>query len=264
MGTPLLSGRDFAERDRPGTPLVAIVNQTFAQSVWHSESSIGKRFRLSEGTAPWIEIIGVVADGKYQTLGEPPQRHVYLPSLQNFHSATTLVVHTSGNPHEYMQMVRSIVQKLDPDLPLTDVRTMNEHLAFAMYPVRTSALLFAIFGALGLLLAMIGVYGLLTFVVRQRTREVGIRLALGARSHDVVALVVRKSAWLLALGIGLGLSAAYATAGLMTGFLYGINGRDELTFMAAPIFLVLAATVATALPAHQVSRVDPIVALRTE
>lgn len=179
MGTPLLSGHDFADHDRTGTPPVAIVNGTFAQSFWPSESPIGKRFRLSEGAAPWIEIIGVVADGKYQSLGEPPQRHVYLPSLQNFHSATTLVVHTSGDPHEYVQMVRSIVERLDPDLPVTDVRTMNEHLAFAMYPARTSALLFAISGALGLLLAMIGVYGLLTFVVRQRTREVGIRLALG-------------------------------------------------------------------------------------
>jgi ABC-type antimicrobial peptide transport system permease subunit len=141
---------------------------------------------------------------------------------------------------------------------------MDEHLGFAMYPARTSAILFTISGVLGLLLAMIGVYGLLTFVVRQRTREVGIRVALGAQSKDVVRLVVRKSAWLLALGIALGLSAAYATTGLMAGFLYGINGRDVLTFVAAPICLVIAAAVATAVPARHVSRVDPIVALRTE
>jgi predicted permease len=264
MGTPILSGRDFADHDRTGTPPVAIVNQTFARSFWQSESAIGKRFRLSEGAALWIEIIGVVADGKYQSLGEPAQRHVYLPSLQNFHSAMTLVLHTSGGPHGYALSVRSLVQKLDPDLPVTDVRTMNQHLGFAMYPVRTSALLFTISGALGLLLAMIGVYGLLTFAVRQRTREVGIRLALGARSQDVAQLVVRKSAWLLALGLGLGLVAAYATTGLMAGFLYGIDGRDVLTFVAAPIFLLLAAAIATAVPARQVSRVDPIVALRTE
>jgi predicted permease len=264
MGTRLLAGRDFSERDATGTALVAIVNQTFARNFWHNQSPIGKRFRLGVGTAPWIEVIGLVADGKYQSLGEPPQRHVFLPSLQHFHSATTLVVHTSGDPHSYVQTVRSIVQKLDPDLPVTDIRTMDEHLGFAMYPARTSAILFTISGALGLLLAMIGVYGLLTFVVRQRTREVGIRLALGARSQDVVRLVVRKSAWLLALGIALGLSAAYATTGLMAGFLYGINGRDVLTFVAAPVFLVLAAAVATAVPARHVSRVDPIVALRTE
>ena len=240
------------------------MNQTFARSFWQSESAIGKRFRLSEGAAPWIEIIGMVADGKYQSLGERPQRHVYLPSLQNFHSATTLVLHTSGDPRGYAEMARTIVQKLDPDLPVTDVRTMNEHLAFAMYPARTSALLFTISGAVGLVLAMSGVFGLLTFVVRQRTHEVGIRLALGARSPEVVWLVVRKSAWLLALGVGLGLLAAYATGGLMAGFLYGVNGRDPLTFVAAPLFLLLAGAVATVVPARQVSRVDPIVALRTE
>jgi macrolide transport system ATP-binding/permease protein len=264
MGTRFLAGRDFSDRDGTGTALVAIVNQTFARNFWQNQSPIGKRFRLGVGTAPWMEVIGLVEDGKYQRLGEPPQRHMFLPSLQHFHSATTLVVHTSGDPHSYIQTVRSIVQKLDPDLPVTDIRTMDEHLGFAMYPARTSAILFTISGALGLLLAMIGVYGLLTFVVRQRTCEVGIRLALGARSQDVVRLVALKSAWLLALGIGLGLSAAYATAGLMSGFLYGTNGRDVLTFVAAPIFLVLAAAVATAVPARHVSRVDPIVALRTD
>jgi putative ABC transport system permease protein len=264
MGTPLLAGRDFSDRDATGTPLVAIVNQTFARHFWQSESPIGRRFRLGEGTAPWIEIIGLVGDGKYQSLGEPPQRHVYFPSLQNFHTATTLVLHTSGNPHGYVHAVRSIVQKLDADLPVTDIRTMNEHLEFAMYPARMSALLFTICGVFGLFLAMIGVYGLLAFVVRQRRREVGIRLALGARSQDVVRLVIRKSAWLLAVGIGFGLAAAYATTGLMARFLYGINERDALTFVAAPIFLLLAAAVATAVPARHVSRVDPIVALRTE
>jgi predicted permease len=264
MGTPFMYGRDFTERDRTGTPLVAIVNQTFARSFWQNESPLGKRFRLGESAAPWIEIIGVVTDGKYQSLGEPSQRHVYLPSLQNFHSATTLILHTSGDAGGHVERVRSLVHKLDTDLPVTDVRTMNEHLEFAMYPARTSALLFTISGALGLLLAMIGVYGLLTFVVRQRTREVGIRLALGARSEDVAWLVVRKSARLLGAGVGLGLLGAYAATGLMAGFLYGIDGRDPLTFVAAPVFVLLAAAAATAVPARRATMVDPIVALRME
>jgi predicted permease len=264
MGTPLLSGRDFTDRDRTTTALVGIVSQTFARSFWPGESPIGKRFRLNVQASPWIEIIGMVGDGKYQSLGEPSQRHVYLSSLQNFHSEMTLVLHTSGDSHSYAQMVRSAVQKLDADLPVTDVRTMNEHLGFALYPARTSALLFTISGMLGLLLAMVGVYGLLAFVVRQRTREVGIRLALGARSQDVVWLIMRQGVWLLVFGIGLGLLAAYATTGLMAGLLYGINGRDAVTFVAAPIFLLVAAVVATAIPARQASRVDPIVALRSE
>ena len=244
---------------------VGIVNETLARSIGRGESPIGKRLRLSNASnAPWIEIIGVVADGKYQSLGEPSQRHLYLPSLQSFHSAMTLVLRTSGDPRSYVQTLRSLVQKLDPDLPVTDLRTMNEHLGFALYPARVSALLFTISGVLGLLLAMIGVYGLLTFIVRQRTREVGIRIALGARSQDVVWLVARNVIVLLAFGVGLGLLAAYAVTGMMASFLYGLDGRDPLTFAAAPLFLLLTAVVATAVPARQASRVDPIVALRAE
>lgn len=265
MGTPLLSGRDFTEQDRVGIRPVGIVNETVARAIGRGESPIGKRLRLSNAlTAPWIEIIGVVADGKYQSLGEPSQRHLYLPSLQNFHSAMTLVLHTSGDPRSDMQPVRSLVQKLDPDLPVTDVRTMNEHLGFALYPARVSALLFTISGLLGLLLAMIGVYGLLAFVVRQRTREVGIRIALGARSQDVVWLVARNALVLLATGLGLGLLAAYAATGMMASLLYGLDARDPLTFVAAPLFLLLTAVAATAVPARQASRVDPLVALRAE
>ena len=265
MGTPFLSGRGFTEQDSAGSRSVGVVNETLARGISRGESPIGKRLRLSNTpAAPWIEIIGVVADGKYQSLGEPPQQHLYLPSLQNFHSAMTLVLHTLGDPRSYGQPVRSLVHKLDPDLPVTDVRTMNEHLGFALYPARVSALLFTISGVLGLLLAMIGVYGLLVFVVRQRTREVGIRIALGARSQDVVWLVARNTIVLLAAGLGLGLLAAYAATGMMASLLYGLDARDPLTFVAAPLFLLLTAVAATALPARQASRVDPLVALRAE
>jgi predicted permease len=265
MGTPLLSGRDFTEQDRVGTSRVAIVNHTLARTIGHGDSPIGKRLRLSNAPdAPWIEIIGVVADGKYQSLGEPSQRHLYLPSLQNFHSAITLVLHTSGDPRNYTQLVRSIVGTLDPDLPVTDVRTMNEHLGFALYPARISALLFTVSGTLGLLLAMIGVYGLLAFIVRQRTREIGIRIALGAGSRDVVWSIARRVLVLLASGLAVGLLAAYAATGMMAGLLYGLDARDPLTFAAAPLVLLLTAIVATAVPTHQASRVDPVVALRVE
>ena len=265
MGTPLLSGRDFNEQDRVGTSPVGIVNQTLARTLDGGDSPIGKRLRLSNAPdAPWIEIIGVVADGKYQSLGEPPQRHLYLPSSQNFHSAMTLVLHTSGDPRNYMQLVRSTVGRLDPDLPVTDIRTMHEHLGFALYPARMTAFLFTVSGTLGLLLAMIGVYGLLAFVVRQRTREIGIRIALGARSQDVVWSVARKIVVLVASGLGLGLLAAYAATGMMTGLLYGLDARDPLTFAAAPLFLLLTAVVATAVPVRHASRLDPVVALRAE
>jgi predicted permease len=263
MATPLLSGRDFSEQDRAGTSPVGIVNHTLARTISHGESPIGKRLRLSNAPdAPWIEIIGVVADGKYHSLGEPPQRHLYLPSLQNVHSAMTLVLHTSGDPRNYAQLVRSIVGTLDPDLPVTDVQTMNEHLGFALYPARISALLFTVSGTLGLLLAMIGVYGLLAFIVRQRTREIGIRIALGAGSQDVVWSIARKVLMLLVPGLAVGLLAAYAATGMLAGVLYGLDARDPLTFAAAPLVLLLTAIAATAVPARQASRVDPVVALR--
>jgi predicted permease len=264
MGTRILAGRDLSDHDTTSTPMVAIVNQTFARTFWKNQSPIGKRFRWGAETAPSIEIVGLVADGKYQSLGEPPQRHVFFSSIQNFHAGMTLVLHVSGDPQSYVQTVRAIVQKLDPDLPVTDVRTMTDHLELAMYPARTSAVLFTMSGAIGLFLAMIGLYGLLTFFVRQRTREVGIRLALGAKSEEVVRLVIRKTAWLIALGTVFGLAAAYATTGLLARFLYGIDGRDPWTFAAAPIVLILAAVVASVAPARNVSRVDPLVALRCE
>jgi putative ABC transport system permease protein len=265
MGTPLLSGRDFTEQDTAGRSPVAIVNQTLARAIAAGDSAIGRRVRLSGAPdAEWIEIVGVVADGKYHSLGESPQRHLFLPSLQRFHSAMTLVLHTSGDPRQYAQSVRSIVGAVDPDLPVADVRTMHEHLGFALYPARIMALLFAVAGSLGLLLAMIGVYGLLAFVVRQRRREIGIRIALGARSQDIVWSVARRVGVLLGSGLVLGLLAAYAAAGLMAGFLYGLDARDPLTFAAAPLFLLLTAVVATAVPVRQAASVDPVVALRTE
>jgi hypothetical protein len=150
------------------------------------------------------------------------------------------------------------------DLPVTDVRTMNEHLGFALYPARISALLFTISGTLGLLLAMMGVYGLLAFIVRQRTREIGIRIALGAGSRDVAWSIARKVLVLLAPGLALGLLAAYAATGMMTSLLYGLDARDPLTFAAAPLVLLLTAIVATAVPTSQATRVDPVVALRVE
>ena len=163
-----------------------------------------------------------------------------------------------------MQTVQSLVQTLDPDLPVTDMRTMNEHLGFALYPPRMSALLFTMSGLLGLLLAIIGMYGLLALLVRQRTREVGIRIALGARTQDVVWLVARNVILLVASGLALGLLGAFAATGMMASLLYGLDGRDPLTFVAAPLFFLLTAVAAAAIPARQASRVDPVVALRAE
>jgi predicted permease len=259
MGTPLLAGRDFTSRDVDVSTPVAVVNQTFAKTFWPGQSPLGKRLRLNSSDSAWIEVVGLAQDGKYRSLGEPPQRHLYLAGR-----SSGLVVHTAGDPHQYVKDIRAAVQKLDSNLPLTNVETMNEHLGFALYPARMGASLLGLFGTLGLLLAMMGLYGLLAFVVRRRTREVGIRLALGAQSRDVVSLVMRQGVLLVASGMALGLAAAYAVTDLIAGMLYGVAGRDFFTFTVVTLLLATVAVLATYIPARHAARVDPMMALRYE
>jgi len=159
-----------------GTAPVAVVNQTFADSFWPRQNPVGKHLKLNSSDSPWIEVVGLVPNGKYQSLGESPQRQLIVAG----HSSG-LVIHTAGDPHEYIQSIRAVVQGLDSDLAVTDVQTMNEHLGLAFYPARMSASMLGLFSVLGLSLAMLGLYGLLAFVIRRRTREVGIRMALGAQ-----------------------------------------------------------------------------------
>src|SRR5579864_50135 len=259
MGTALLAGRDFTPRDLDSPTPVAVVNQTFARTFWPGQSPLGKRLRLNSSDSAWIEVVGLAQDGKYRSLGEPPQRHLYLAG-----QSTGLVVHTAGDPHQYVKAIRAVVEKLDPNLPVTGVETMNEHLGFALYPARMAASLLGLFGTLGLLLAMMGLYGLLAFVVRRRTREVGIRMALGAQTRDVVSIVMRQGVLLVALGMALGLAASYAATGLIAGMLYGVAGRDLFTFTAVSLLVASVALLATYIPARNAARVDPMVALRYE
>jgi len=261
MGTPLLSGRDFTQHDVDTAAPVAVVNQTFASSFWPGQGPLGKRFRLNSNMSGWIEVIGLAPDGKYQRLGEQPQRHLYLAGGTGL---LTLVLHTGTDPHQYAQAVTSVVHGLDLNLPVTDLQTMNEHLGLAFYPARMGASLLGFFSVLGLLLAMLGLYGLLAFVVRRRTHEVGIRMALGARKRDVVALMMRQGISLVALGMALGLGAAYAATHVVAGMLYGIGGRDLVTFIGISLVLGFVALVAMYIPARRAARVDPMVALRYE
>jgi len=259
MGTPLLAGRDLTERDVNGSAQVTVVNQTFADTFWPAQNPVGKRLKLNSSDSPWIEVVGLVPTGKYLSLGEAPQRHLFLAG-----PSSGLVIHTAGDPHQYMQAIRAAVQRLDPNLAVASVETMNEHLGFAFYPPRMSAFLLGLFSVLGLSLAMLGLYGLLAFVVRQRTHEVGIRIALGAGSHDVLSVVMRQGVLLVALGMTLGLSAAYAASQVVAGFLYGISGRDLLTFGEACLLLAFVALLAMYMPARRATQIDPMVALRYE
>jgi putative ABC transport system permease protein len=259
MGTPLLAGRDFSPHDVNGTTPVAVVNQMFAASFWPGQNPVGKHLKLNASDSRWIEVVGLVPNGKYQSLGESPQRHLFLAG----HSSG-LVIHTADDPHQYIQPIRAVVQNLDPNLAVTDVQTMNEHLGFAFYPARMSAFLLGLFSLLGLSVAMLGLYGLLAFVIRRRTHEVGIRMALGAQKKDVMLLVVRQGGMLVALGVVLGIAAAYAATSLVAGMLYGVSGRDPFTFATVSLLLGSVALLAIYIPARHAARVDPSVALRCE
>jgi macrolide transport system ATP-binding/permease protein len=263
LGTPMMLGRDFSDQDRVDTARVAIVNDTFAQAFWPGQSPLGRRFSLGP-TAPPLEVVGVVADGKYHRLGEPAQRHLYLPLLQGYQPATTLVLHVAGEPEAAARAVRAAVQALNPDLAVTDVRSMREHLRFALFPARAGAALLGGAGLLGLGLAIVGLYGLLAFVVRQRTTELGVRIALGAAPRDVLGLIVRWSLGICVWGIALGVAAAWLASRLLVGVLYGVSPHDVVAFAGAPVILLIVALVATILPARAAGRVDPMVALRQD
>jgi putative ABC transport system permease protein len=259
MGTPLMAGRDFIPGDVKGTAPVAVVNQTFADSFWPGQNPVGKHLKLNSSDSRWIEVVGLVPNGKYQSLGESPQRHVFIAG----HSPG-LVIHTAGDPHQYIQPIRAVVRGLDSNLAVTDVQTMNEHLGLAFYPVRMSASMLGLFSLLGLSLAMLGLYGLLAFVIRRRTREVGIRMALGAQKKDVMSLVFRQGGLLVAVGVALGLAAAYAATRLVAGMLYGVSGHDSFTFAVVSFLLGSVALLAIYIPARHAARVDPSLALRCE
>ncbi len=259
MGTPVLAGRDFTQRDVNSSAPVAVVNQMFADSFWPGQNPVGKRLKLNSIDSLWVEVVGLVPTGKYLSLGESPQRHLFLAG----HSSG-LIIHTASDPHQCIQTIRTSVQRLDPNLAVAAVETMNEHLGFAFYPARMSAFLLGLFSMLGLSLAMLGLYGLLAFVVRRRTHEVGIRIALGATKGDVLSVIMRRGILLVALGMTLGLGAAYAASRVVAGLLYGIGGRDLVTFTEAAILLAFVALLAMYIPSRRATRVDPMVALRYE
>jgi predicted permease len=262
MGTSLIAGRDFSDQDRPESPLVAVVNVTFARAFWPSGSAVGKYFRLNTPDSSPIQVIGVVRDGKYQTLGELPERHIFLAALQDYQVSVTMIVHTADDPTRYADTVRHAVQRRDSNLAVTDIRTLQQHLGFVMYPARMSALLMTMLGALGLLLATVGFYGLLAFVVRQRVHEFGIRMALGAQPQDLVRLVMGHGAVILGVGFSVGLASALALSHVLAAVFYDVNPSDPATILASVCVFAGAVLPALCLPALYASRVAPMTALR--
>ena len=262
MEVPLLRGRGFTDLDRPGSPPVAVVNEAFARRFWGDADPIGKRISISGDNGPWLEVVGLARDGKYVSITESPRPFVYYPQLQ-VPDGITLHVRTTGDPRGLLPAVRREISTVAPTWMIERPRTLEEHIGASLLPQRIAAGILSSFGVVTLLLAAVGLYGVVAFAVAQRTREIGIRVALGAPSGEVMTLMLRQGMTLAGIGLLIGLPLAIAGAKLLSGFLLGV-GADPLVYAGAAATLVLVTLVASYIPARRASRVDPMLALRSQ
>ena len=258
-----LRGRGFLPNEDKKESRVAIVNETFARRFLPGQEAIGKRYNHSGPNDPFWEIIGVVPDGKYNTLGEEPKAVVYRP-LRYFDSNFTFVARTEGDPRTVLAALRRVVQELDPTLPIYDAKTLTEHLNIPLFPAKMAAGILAAFGVLALLLAAVGIYGVMSYVVAGRTREIGLRMALGAQTADVLRLILRQGMLLALIGTAIGMTIGFGGARLLKTLLYGVSAADPITFVAVTLLLGCVTLLACWLPAHHATKVDPLTALRAE
>jgi len=263
LGIPLLKGRTFAGTDRQGSPQVVVINQTMADRFWKSEDPIGKRFKFF-GDQQYTEVVGVVRDSKYNALVEDPQPFIYEPLSQNRTQAAALHVRTVSEASAFAAAVRGAVRGLDPRLALFDVHTLREQVDQSLALQRLNVWLLTVFGVVALLLAAIGLYGVASYSVSQRTREIGIRMALGAGRHDVLALVLRQGLTLVVIGVAVGLGGAFVIMRLLSSLLFNVTAADPATFATTALVLTGVAIGATYVPARRATRVDPLVALRCQ
>ncbi len=263
MGISLLRGRDFGDGDTASSPQVVVVNETLARRIAPDGNVVGKRLRM-DSKGEYLEVAGVVKDIKYNQLTEKTPFFAYRPLSQRYRAQMTLHVRTAGDPRGVMNQVRAEVRALDRNLPLTDVMTLEEHMRVPLAPAQLFAWLSSAFGVLALLLAATGLYGVMAYLVSGRTREFGIRVALGARSGDVLRLVLSEGLMLVCLGVLLGLLASIALTRVLQSVLYGVSATDPATFACVALLLTAVALVACYIPARRATRVDPMVALRYE
>ncbi len=261
MGVRLIKGRGFTINDDTLAPRVVVVNQRFAERFWPGQDVVGKtlRARGEEHT-----IVGVVPTGKYRSLGEAPLAYAYYPKTQARNIDATLEIRTRSDPSTIVPVLRNEIAALDPTLPVSNIRTLNNHLGIALMPARLAGGALGVFGLLGLVLASVGIYGVMAYSVAQRTREIGIRMAIGAARGEVVGLVMKQGLKLVAIGGGVGLALALGASQLIRGMLYGGSALDPVTFVGVPLVLTAVAALAIWVPARRAAGVDPVRAIRSE
>jgi predicted permease len=260
MAIPILAGRDFADSDAQKSAGVVIVNETLAQQFWPGENPIGKR--LHSGNSSVLEVVGVAKNGKYQTLGETPGLIVYYPLEQVYEPNAALVVRTDFDANAAIAGVRSEVRNLNPTLPVYEAKTLHDHMRLALFPLHVGAVAVGSFALLALILAAIGIYGVMAYSVAQRTQEIGIRMALGARAIDVWKMVLRQGIILTAIGMFCGLLFALGLSRIVASLLYGVSATDPLTFLLIALLLAAVALLASFLPARRATKVDPVMAIK--
>ena len=261
MGIPITEGRDLAERDDSASVPVMIVNEYMAKKYWAGGSPIGRTVRYGGRDHT---VIGVVPTGKYQRLGESPASFYYTALAQNWTEGMTVAIRTTGDPEAVAPALRAAVASFDETLPVSAVRTMTRHLGLALMPARLAGSALGVFGLLGLVLASVGMYGIMSYTVSQRRREIGIRMAVGAAGGDVVRMIMRQGLSLVIIGAAIGVGGALAASRLLRGILYTPNVVDPATFVSVPLLLTAVAALASWLPALRASSVDPLEALRRD
>jgi predicted permease len=261
MRIPFVHGRDFEERDQEGAPGVVIINETMARRYWPGGDALGKRLKLAKD---WLVIVGIAKDVKNRSLSEAPQPFLYLPLLQDYRSNMILVARTSVDPEKMFQSVRAAVVALDPEIPMFDTKTLEDHVGISLFLQRMAATLLSIFGLLALSLAAIGLYGVMAYSVNRRTRELGIRVSVGAKRRDIFKLILGQGLAISAVGLLAGLVVALAVTRLTTNLLYGVSATDPVTFIAIALLLLCVTLLACYFPARRATKVEPTIALRVE
>ena len=265
MGISILQGRNFTEQDRRDTQAVLVVNQAMADAVWPNENPVGKLLMLDYNRGKYAyEVVGVMSGIRYYGLKVEPRPEVFIPHAQNAYLPMNLVVRTTSDPNRMIESIKAQVREMDPTQAISNVRTMETLVSRSVAADRFSMWLLGLLGSLALALAATGLFSLLSYLVSQRTHEIGVRMALGARQRDILQLVLGQGAVLLAVGLAIGLAASFICARLFSSLLFGVSATDPLTFMFTPALLSLAALLACYIPARRATKVDPMVALRTD